>query len=149
VRVRSRAIVVAIVAVVVVVLAAGVTDAFGTGTQLQVNLPASFRDGAAADTFWDSQLLDVPGVSLAAVHCHGNVTYEFQLGATGPSHDNSCYAAMGLYSGSGTQWGVYLTLPGDRAVYRISDDYHPWRYCIAGLIFEGSEPATEPPKLPC
>jgi len=149
VRLGSRPVVVAIVAVVVVVVVAGLTDAFGTGTQLQINVPGSFPDGAAADTFWDSQLVDVPGVSLTGVHCHGSVKYELEVGATGPSHDNSCYAAMGLYSGgSGTQWGVYITLPGDRAVYRISEDYHPWRYCIAGLIFD-SEPATEPPKLPC
>jgi hypothetical protein len=127
---------------------AGVTDAFGTGTQVQANVPGSFPDGAAADTFWDSQLVDVPGVSVTGVHCHGSVRYELQVGATGPSHDNPCYAAMGLYSGStGWQDEVYTTLPGDRAVYRISEEYQPWRYCIAGLIFE--EPATEPPSLPC
>jgi hypothetical protein len=129
-------------------MAAGVTDAFGTGTQLQVNVPGSVPDGAAADTFWDSQLVDVPGVSVTGVHCHGSVKYELQMGATGPAHDNSCYAAMGLYSGSsGSQWGVYITLPDDRAVYRISEKYQPSRYCIAGLIF--TEPATEPPPLPC
>src|SRR6266568_6885184 len=142
-RLRTRAVVVSIVALVLVVMVAGATDAFGTGTQLQANVPGSFRDGAAADTFWDSQLVDVPGVSVAGIHCHGSVKYELQVGATGPSHDNPCYAAMGSYSGPGTQWGVYITLPGDRAVYRISEDYQPWRYCIAGLIFEGAETATE------
>jgi hypothetical protein len=148
-RLRTGAVIVSILALVVVVLVAGVTDAFGTGTRLWANVPGSFPDGAAADTFWDSPLVDVPGVAVTGVHCHGSVQYELQVGATGPSHDNPCYAAMGLYSGNGAQWGVYITLPGDRAVYQISEDYQPWRYCIAGLIFAGSEPATGPPSLPC
>jgi hypothetical protein len=148
VRLRTGAVVVSIVALVVVVVVAGVTNAFGTGTQLQATVPGSLPDGAAADTFWDSPLIDVPGVSFTGVHCHGSVKFELQVGATGPSHDNPCYAAMGQYSGN-EQWGVYITLPGDRAVYRISEDYQPWRYCIAGLIFANAVPATEPPSLPC
>ena len=147
-RLRTGAVVVSIVVLVVVVLVAGLTDAFGTGTQLQANVPGRFPDGAAADTFWDWPLVDVPGVSVTGVHCHGSVQYELQLGATGPSHDNPCYAAMGQYSGN-EQWGVYITLPGDRAVYRISEDYQPWRYCTAGLIFANAVPTTEPPSLPC
>ncbi|MGZ3382221.1 MAG: hypothetical protein ACXVBB_18430 [Isosphaeraceae bacterium] len=148
-RLQTGAIVVSIVALVVVVLVAGITDGFGTGTQLQASVPGSLPDGAAADTFWDSQLVDIPGVSATGVHCHCSVKYELQVGATGPSHDNPCYAAMGLYSGNGTQWGVYITLPGDRAVYRISEEYQPWRYCIAGLISGSAESGTEPPSLPC
>jgi hypothetical protein len=136
------------VALVVVVVVAGVTNAFGTGTQLQANVPGQFPDGAAANTFWDSQLVDVPGFSVTAVHCHGSVKFELQAGATGPSHDNPCYAAMGQYSGN-EQWGVYITLPGDRAVYRISEDYQPWRYCTSGLIFANAVPTTGPPSLPC
>jgi hypothetical protein len=149
VRLRTGAVVVSIVALVVVILVAGVTNAFGTGTQLQATVPGSLPDGAAADTFWDSQLVDVPGVSVTAVHCHGSVKVELQGGATGPSHDNSCYAAMGLYSGNPSQWGVYISLPGDKAVYRISADYQPWRYCIGGLIFAGPDSATGPPSPPC
>jgi len=148
VRLRTGAVVVSIVALVVVILVAGVTNAFGTGIQLQATVPGSLPDGAAADTFWDSQLVDVPGVSVTGVHCHGSVKFELQVGATGPSHDNPCYAAMGQYSGN-EQWGVYITLPGDRAVYRISEDYQPWRYCTAGLIFANAVPTTEPPSLPC
>lgn len=148
-RRRGWAIVLAVLCVAIVITAAGVTNAFGTGTQLQINVPGSFRDGAGADTFCDSQVVDLPGVSVAALHCHGNVKYEIQLGATGPSRDNSCYAAMGAYSGGSTDWGVYVTLPGNRAVYRISDDFRPWRYCVAGLIVEGSETAAEPPQHPC
>ena len=148
-RLRTGAVVVSVVALVVVVVGAGVTDAMGTGTQLQANVPGSFPDGAAADTFWDSQLVDVPGVSVTGVHCHGSVKYELQVGATGPSHDNPCYAAMGLYSGNSSQWGVYITLPGDQAVYRISEEYQPWRYCIAGLIFAGAEPSPQSRSLPC
>jgi hypothetical protein len=148
-RLRTGAVVVSIVVLVVVVLVAGLTDAFGTGTQLQANVPGWFPDGAAADTFWDSPLVDVPGLSVAGVHCHGSVQYELQLGATGPSHDNPCYAAMGMYSGNGAEWGVYIKLPGDNAVYRISEDYQPWRYCTAGLIFAPPDSATGPPRPPC
>lgn len=148
-RLRARVVIVSIVALAVVVVVAGVTDGFGTRTRLQANVPGWYPDGAAADTFWDSPLVDVPGVSLTGVHCHGSVQYELQVGATGPSHDNPCYAAMGVYSGNGGQWGVYITLPGDRAVYRISEDYQPWRYCIAGLIFGPPEAALTPPSAPC
>jgi hypothetical protein len=148
-RRRTGAVVVSIVALVVVVLVAGVTNAFGTGTQLQANVPVSLPDGAAADSFWDSQLIDVPGFSVTAVHCHGSVKFELQVGATGPSHDNPCYAAMGMYSGNSEEWGVYITLPGNTAVYRISEGYQPWRYCTGGLISGGAETANEPPSLPC
>src|SRR5450756_2697985 len=122
-RLRTGAVVVSIVALVVVILVAGVTNAFGTGTQLRATVPGSLPDGAAAATFWDSPLVDLPGVSVTGVHCHGSVKLELQVGATGPSHDNTCYAAMGLYSGYSMEWGVYINLPGDRAVYRISEDY--------------------------
>jgi len=149
VRLRTGAVVVSIVALVVVILVAGVTNAFGTGTQLRATVPGSLPDGAAAATFWDSPLVDLPGVSVTGVHCHGSVKLELQVGATGPSHDNPCYAAMGLYSGNSMEWGVYINLPGDRAVYRISEDYQPWRYCTAGVIFGNAVPTTEPPSLPC
>jgi hypothetical protein len=140
---------VSIVALVVVVVVAGVTNAFGTGTQLQATVPGWLPDGAAADSFWDSRLVDVPGVSVTGVHCHGSAKFELQVGATGPSHDNPCYATMAVYSGNSTQWGVYITLPGERAVYRVSEGYQPWRYCIADLIFANAVPTTEPPSLPC
>jgi hypothetical protein len=148
-RLRTGAVIVSIVALVVVVLVAGMTDAFGTGIQLAANVPGSFPDFAAPDTFWDSPLVDVPGVSVTAVHCHGSVQYELQVGATGPSHSNACYAAMGVYSGNGSEWGVYIHLPGDKAVYRISENHHPWRYCTGGLIFATPDSATGPPSLPC
>jgi len=148
--VRLRIGVVVVLTVVVVVLVAGVTDGFGTGTQLRANVPGSFSDGATPDTFWDSALVDIPGVSVTAIHCHGKVQYELQVGATGPSHQNRCYAAMGLYSnGGGDQFGVYMTIPGDRAVYRVSNGYQPWRYCIAGLIFLTPESSNGPPDVPC
>jgi hypothetical protein len=147
-RLRNGAVIGSIAAVVVVVLVAGLTNAFGTGTQLKANVPGRFPDFAAADTFWDSPLVDVPGYSVTAVHCHGSVQYELQVGATGPSHDNACYAAMGVYSGNGSQWGVYISV-GDKALYRISDNYQPWRYCIAGLIFAPPDSNSSPPSSPC
>jgi hypothetical protein len=148
-RLRTGAVIVSIAALVIVVLVAGLTDAFGTGIQLEANDPVSFPDGAAADTFWDSSLVDVPGVSVTAANCHGSVQFELQVGATGPSDDNACYAAMGLYSGNGSQWGVYISIPGNKAVYRISENYQPWRYCIGGLIFAPPDSTTGPPSPPC
>ena len=146
-RLRAGVVVGTTLVLAAIVVAGGLTNGFGTGARLDAGTPGWIPDGARGDTFWDSPLVDVPGVSVTGLHCHGRVQYELQVGATGPSQSNPCYAAMGLYSGNGTQWGVYITLPGDRAVYRISEDYQPWRYCIAGLIF--TEPATEPPPLPC
>ena len=147
-RLRTGAVIVTTLALAAAVCAAGVTDGFGTGTRLQANTPAWFPDGAGGDTFWDSPLVDVPGVALTGLHCHGRVQYELQLGATGPSQGNPCYAAMGLYSqGMESEWGVYIALPGDRAVYRFSENYQPWRYCIAGLIFgqaDGGAPVSPP-----
>jgi len=147
-RLRTGAVIVSVAALVVVVLVVGLTDAFGTGTRLEANVPIIFPDGAAADSFWDSPLIDVPGISVTGVHCHGSVKFELQVGATGPSDDNACYAAMGVYSGNGSQWGVYISI-GDKAVYRISEDYRPWRYCIGGLIFAGPDSNNGPPSPPC
>lgn len=130
-------------------LAAGLTNAFGSGTQIQANVPGSFPDGAAPDSFWDIPLVDFPGVSVTGVHCHGSVKFELQVGATGPSHDNPCYAAMGVYTGNPSEWDVYITLPGNRAVYRISQDDQPWRYCIGGLLFDAPFPTTGAPSPPC
>ena len=56
---------------------------------------------------------------------------------------------MGVYSGNGSEWGVYISLPGDKAVYRISENYQPWRYCTGGLIFTDPGSATGTPSLPC
>src|SRR5450759_4303768 len=75
-RLRARVVIVSIVALATVVVIVGITDGFGTGTRLQANVPGWYPDGAAADTFWDSPLVDVPGVSLTGVHCHGSVQYE-------------------------------------------------------------------------
>ena len=139
----------------VAILELGVTDAFGTGASVRTNLGAATPDGAAPDTFWDSAMLDVPGLTLTAVHCHGSVQYELQAGATGPSRGNACYAAMGSYQGQGSQWGVYELLPFGRAVYRSSENYGPWRYCIGSLIAAPPPTASAPtafqgpPAIPC
>ena len=114
-------------------IAVGVTDGLGSGTLLRTNVGGAMPDGAAHGTFWDAQVVDVPGLTVTAVHCHGAVQYELQIGATTPSTENACNAEMGSYAGESSQGGVYAMLPGDRAVYRISENYGPWRYCIAGL----------------
>ena len=135
-------------AVAIVILASIATGASTTPGQFRMNL-ITFNDGAGRDTFWDTALVDVPGVTLTGVHCHGSVTYELQLGATGPSHENACYAALGEYEAGSSQWDVYRMLPGNQAVYRISEDYGPWRYCTAPVIIYSSPPllpgATAPP----
>ena len=37
-------------------------------------------------------------MSLDTIHCHGRMTLDVQVGATGPPRDNPCYAAMGSYT---------------------------------------------------
>lgn len=129
------------------ILASIGTSASTTPGQFRINL-ITFDDGAGHDTFWDTALVDVPGVTLTGVHCHGSVTYELQLGATGPSHENPCYAVLGEYDGGSSQWGVYAMLPGNQALYRISEDYGPWRYCTAAVI-TGSYAPPPLPTPPC
>jgi len=134
-----------------ILLASGVTNSFGTGAQLRTNLGGSLPDGAAPNTFWDSPIVDLPGIAVTAVHCHGAVRYEFQAGATGPSHENACYAALDMYQGgSDAQWGVYVFLPGNRVVYRSSEGWGPWRYCVAELMtYSAPMQAPLQPKEPC
>ncbi len=76
------------------------------------------------------------------------MTYELQLGATGPTRGNPCYAGMGMYSGASEELDTYVLLPGgDKAVYRRSVDGSPWSYCV-GPLLRPSVPLTTPPK-PC
>lgn len=140
--------------IAVVMLAAagallGVNAASGSDARSDITFGGWTPDGAARDTFWDMTWIDVPGVSVTAVHCHGNVTYELLLGATGPSHMNPCYAAMGLYSTGGWQSDTYLTLPNGQAVYRVSTDYGPWRYCVGPLLGPEAVLTAGPPPNPC
>ena len=84
-RRRSRWLVtLAIVLLLLAMPVAGLTDAFGTAGRLQATLGGWSPDGAAHDTFWDSPVFDIPGLSVTAVHCHGYVRQDLQLGATGP-----------------------------------------------------------------
>src|SRR5260370_21296638 len=134
-RLRRRWVVTSSVALLLLALpVAGLTDAFGTAGQLQTKLGGWSPDGAAHDPFWDSTVFDIPGVSATAVHCHGKVRYDLQRGATGQSHSNPCYAAMGSYGNGSAQSETFMSLPGNRVVYRISQNYGPWRYCIASLL---------------
>ena len=115
---------------------AGVTNVYGTGAQVQTNVVGWLPDGAQSDTFWDSAVVDVPGLSLYAVHCHGQMRFDFQLGATGPFHNNPCYRAMGLYSGSSSQSELVMMFPGgSQAIYRESVGYGPWTYVIGDVIY--------------
>ena len=149
-RAAAPAVSAALIAIVALIVTVGVTDAFGTGAQLRTNVGGALPDGAAPDTFWDSAVLDLPGLSLTGLHCHGHVQHELQLGATGPIRDNACYAAMGAYNGQGGGWGVYLPLPGDRVVYRVSENNNPWRYCVAGWVtVPGPYPPPGPITAPC
>jgi hypothetical protein len=155
-RLRRRWVVTLLIALLLLALpVAGFTDAFGTTGQIQTKLGGWSADGAAPSTFWDNTVFDIPGVSVTAVHCHGKVRYDLQLGATGPSHSNPCYAAMGSYGNGSAQSETFMSLPGNRVVYRVSQNYGPWRYCIASPVFSnysGPGPGfapVGPPGLPC
>jgi hypothetical protein len=127
---------------VVLILSAGMTNAYGSGAHVKASVGGWIPDGAAADTLWDAPFIDVPGLSVYAVHCHGRWRPDFQLGATSPAHSNPCFAAM--YSGSSENYGIYMTLPdGKTAIYRSSVDYGPWTYYMGPLVYE-SAPAPVP-----
>jgi hypothetical protein len=149
-RARRRWVVtLSIVFLLLAIPVVGLTDAFGTAGHLQAQLGGWSSDGATHDTFWDSPVFDIPGVSVTAVHCHGKVRYDLQVGATGPSHSNPCYAAMGAYGYGSAQSGVFMSLAGNSAVYRISQNYGPWRYCIGSLTpFPGPGAGFAPPGPP-
>jgi hypothetical protein len=151
-RLRGRWVLALSIALLLLALpVAGLSNAFGTGDELQTKLGGWSPDGAAGGTFWDSTVFEMPGISVTAVHCHGKVRHDLQLGATGPSHSNPCYAAMGSYGNGSAQSETYMSLPGNRAVYRISQNYGPWRYCIGSLIpsiYSGPAPVG-PPAFPC
>ena len=125
------------------ILGAGVTNSYGTGAALRPS-PGWISDGAAPDTFWDSAIVDLPGFSAYTVHCHGQMRLDFQLGATGPSHNNPCYAAMGMYSGQGEEFGVYLMLGDDKALYRRSVNNGPWSYYVGDVIYDLGPPPASP-----
>ena len=126
---------------VVLILSAGMTNAYGSGAQVKASIGGWISDGAAADTFWNAPFIDIPGLSVYGVHCHGQVRADVQLGVTGPPHSNPCLAAMGAYSGEGEQLDTYMMLPdGNNAIYRSSVNYSPWHYYIGPVIYEASPP---------
>ena len=124
---------------VVLILSAGMTNAYGSGAHVKASVGGWIPDGAAADTFWDAPFIDVPGLSVYGVHCHGQWRPDFQLGATGPPHSNPCYAAMGAYSQNSDGYEVFAMLPGGHnAIYRSTVNYGPWHYYIAPVIYKSS-----------
>jgi hypothetical protein len=127
------------IAGIALLASAGVTNAYGTGTQMQANIGGWLPDGAQRDTFWDASFVDVPGLSVYSVHCHGQMHLNVQLGATGPFHNNPCYAAMGMYSGGSSETELYTMFPGgSQAIYRDSVDYGPWIYSIKDVVYYSS-----------
>jgi hypothetical protein len=139
-------VVLAVVAAVAVTLGAGITNAYGTGGQFQANI-GDWPDGATTDTFWDSPVVDVPGLSVFSIHCHGRVHYDIQYGSTGPPHSNACYASMGEYDNGSEQVGTYVSLPvGSKALYRCSTNYRPWIYYFGDVIY--APPPSAPESFP-
>lgn len=128
-------------ACVTLILCVGITNAYGSGMHVQTNVGGWLPDGAQGDTFWDASVVDVPGFSVYTVHCHGRMRLDLQVGATGPSHSNPCYAALGMYSGGASDSETYLVFPGGSwAIYRDSVNYGPWTYGIGNVIYYNSPP---------
>jgi hypothetical protein len=126
----------------VVLLGAGLTKSYGTGASLDTS-PGWISDGAAPDTFWDSAIVDWPGMSLYTVRCHGQMRLEFQTGATGPDHGNPCYAAMGEDRGQSEELDAYATLGGGKVLWRHSVDGGPSDYYVGDEIYDNG-----PGRLP-
>ena len=137
----SRALVV-VAALIALTIATGFTNAYGTARVLQANIGA-WSDGAAPDTFWDEPLVDVPGLSVTTVHCHGQMRYDVQYGATGPYHRNACLAAMMAVDTGGTATvEAYVFLPvGNNVLYRCSSNDSPWTYYLGDVSYL-SDPAA-------
>ncbi len=136
-------VVAAVVACVVVTLGAGITNAYGTGYRFQAST-LDLPDGAAADTFWDGPGIEVPGMTLDSVHCHGRVHLDFQYGSTGPIHTNACYASLGVYGGGSGELDTYMLLPGgNQALYRCSTNQGRWVYFIDHVIYAPAPSAPE------
>jgi hypothetical protein len=141
---RFRALtVVIVVGAVALTLAAGFTNAFGTGDRFHASV-GDMPDGAAGDTFWDGPIVDVPGLSLYSVHCHGKVHYDFQYGSTGPPSGNACYASLGVYENGSGDLETYMLLPGgSQALYRCSTNHGRWVYFIDHVIYAPAPSAPE------
>lgn len=138
---RISLIVLVPLACLTLILCAGITKTYGTDAVLKTNVGGWLPDGAQGDTFWDASVVDVPGFSVYAVHCHGRMRLDLQVGATGPSRSNPCYAAMGMYSGGGGQSETYFIFPdGSTALYRDSVNYRAWSYGIGNVIYYSSPP---------
>ncbi len=122
--------------VVFLVLVGGIGAAAATGAAWHSSLGGWLSDGDGKDTFYDRPMIDMPGLSLFQVHCHGFMRYDFQVGATGPNHNNPCYAALGVYDGPGGQTDMMVMLPGGaKALYRTSANNGPWTYYIGDVIY--------------
>jgi hypothetical protein len=120
------------------VLVAGATVAYASGTDLQTLAPGWTSDGAAPDTFWDSPVINIPGVQVTDIHCHGRRTLDFQYGATRPAR-NPCY--LGNYDRT-SGWGVLWIVPGTQtALYQAFQNGGAYTYYVANLI-----PAPNPPS---
>ena len=123
------------------VIAAGASVGYASGRDLQANATGWTPDGAAPDTFWESQLLNLPGVEITDIHCHGRRTLDFQYGATHPAR-NPCYP--GNYDRT-SGWGVMWIIPGtDSAVYQSFVNGGAYSYSVESLL----HPATPPVPIP-
>jgi hypothetical protein len=111
------------------ILAAGFSNTFGTGARAEAATGA-WPDGATADTFWDDPMMDAPGLSVTAIHCHGLVRYDVQLGSTAPAL-NPCKAAFmpAGSSGSSTE-AASVAFLGLSQMERSSVNWGPWIYTV-------------------
>jgi hypothetical protein len=96
-------------------------------------------DGASADTYWSSSILDTPVAALFANHCHGRVGYEIQFGATGPPH-NPCLQIT--RPGGSLSIEYVVDLPEGGGLWRYSVNGGPWTYYV------GNRTWAWPPGLP-
>jgi hypothetical protein len=130
----SRALAV-VAALTALTITAGLTNAYGTARVLQANIGA-WSDGAGPDTFWDEPLVDVPGLSVTSVHCHGQMRYDVQYGATGPDHRNACLEAMMAVDTGTATVDAYVFLPvGSHVLYRCSSNASPWIYYLGDVSY--------------
>jgi len=112
-------------------LVVGAEVGYLSGNELQTSLAGWSSDGAAPGTFWSSAVIELPGLEVTDLHCHGLRTLDLQVGAARPAH-NPCYS--GNYNLT-TGWSVYLMLPGGhKAIYQSFVKGGPYTYYVGDLI---------------
>ena len=111
------------------ILAIGFTVPLWLVDYVQGTLTAWQPDGAAPDMYWDSPVIDLPGLEVTDVHCHGRVRLDIQVGPVRPPV-NPCTAVR--MSGVTTYADGPIVSVDPLGVVIVREEWNggPWRYSL-------------------